>query len=286
MTFVGKVLVVVQLAMSLCFIAFAGAVYTAQKNWKTAALKARDDLDKEKKAFSAREAELTGNLAQRTTERDNEKARADGFQAQTDDLNKRIALKDRENQTLKSENETQRSEAQISAEEATQRREESKRRLTENTQLHASRDGLLIEKRKFEDQIFALNVERQSMIEKHNQLLDKHVKLEQLVRTLGADVNSTTTVASKDAPPPVVEGLVLTTRKGDREGTEFIEISIGSDDGLLKGHDLFVYRNDGKGKYLGKIRLVFVSPDRAVGTVIEKARNGVIEKGDSVTSKL
>src|SRR3970040_390648 len=36
MTFVGKVLVVVQVFLSLCFMAFAGAVYTVQQDWKAA----------------------------------------------------------------------------------------------------------------------------------------------------------------------------------------------------------------------------------------------------------
>jgi len=31
---------------------------------------------------------------------------------------------------------------------------------------------------------------------------------------------------------------------------------------------------------------VYVTPDRAVGVVILRAKNGVIERGDNVTSKL
>jgi len=66
---------------------------------------------------------------------------------------------------------------------------------------------------------------------------------------------------------------------------------LGSDDGLSKGHQLFVYRfgtieNGNRPKYLGKIELVYVDPDKAVGTVIDAAKNGVIEKGDHVNSKL
>ena len=90
-------------------------------------------------------------------------------------------------------------------------------------------------------------------------------------------------------PPPVVEGVVMDARKSARQGTEFVEISLGSDDGLAKGHSLFVYRgaNGGdRGKYLGKIEIVYVTPDKAVGTVVERAKNGVIQKGDNVTSKL
>ena len=37
MTTVGKILVVLHLVLSVIFMAFAGAVFTAQKNWRTAA---------------------------------------------------------------------------------------------------------------------------------------------------------------------------------------------------------------------------------------------------------
>ena len=42
MTTVGKILVVLHLFLSVLFMAFAGAVYTAQKNWRTTAMTATD----------------------------------------------------------------------------------------------------------------------------------------------------------------------------------------------------------------------------------------------------
>ena len=87
-------------------------------------------------------------------------------------------------------------------------------------------------------------------------------------------------------PPPDVTGVVMNMRPGQTGRSDLIEISLGSDDGLSRGHSMYVYNNEGDGKYLGRITLVYVTPDRAVGAVMEKSRNGVIKKGDHVTSKL
>ena len=64
---------------------------------------------------------------------------------------------------------------------------------------------------------------------------------------------------------------------------DFVEISIGSDDGLLKGHQLDVVRGD---KYLGKIRVVEATADKAVCEVVHKNKYGIIQRGDNVTTKL
>ena len=41
-----------------------------------------------------------------------------------------------------------------------------------------------------------------------------------------------------------------------------------------------------RAKFLGMIRIVKTYPDKAVGEVIEGTRNGVIQKGDNVTTKI
>ena len=82
----------------------------------------------------------------------------------------------------------------------------------------------------------------------------------------------------------VVECGVLTTKKGDRNGSELVEISLGSDVWRAKGHKLYVYRAVGKGKYLGTIRLDMVDYRTAVGVVIQSSKSGEIQRGDDVTT--
>ncbi len=285
MTFVGKLLVVVQVILSICFMAFAGAVFTAQSNWKKKAETAQADLAKSRDDFNTKEQKLRQDLATITTERDNEKTRADGLQAQTDNLKQMTTQLERDKDALTAENGNLRAQAQISAEEANQRLEEAKLQRAENKALHESRDNLLVQTRNLEKQLFVADAAQKTMVERHNQTLSRLAFVEEYLRRKGLDADPKE-IAGKDAPPPIVEGLVLNTKKGDRDATDFVEISLGSDDGLLKGHDLFVFRTDGETKFLGKIRIVYVTPDRAVGTVVEKARNGVIQKGDNVASKL
>ena len=96
--------------------------------------------------------------------------------------------------------------------------------------------------------------------------------------------------AAQNDPPPILEGMVINAAENAKGSVDLVEISLGSDDGLVKGHKLFVFRSglqsDEDAKYLGQIELVFVDSDHAVGTVIEKAKSGIIKKGDNVTSKL
>ena len=101
--------------------------------------------------------------------------------------------------------------------------------------------------------------------------------------------NDPKAVAGLQTPPPAVDGQVLETKRGGRSGSDLVEISLGTDDGLVEGHKLSVFRpavNDRAAKFLGEIKIVYVTPDRAVGTVVSRAKNGIIEKGDGVTSKL
>ena len=97
-------------------------------------------------------------------------------------------------------------------------------------------------------------------------------------------------VAALSEPPPPVEAIVRDVLKDQANRPKFIHITAGSDDGLQDGHVLDIYRtaerNNGRAKYLGKIRLTLVEPDEAVGVVVESARNGIIEVGDNATTKL
>jgi len=77
----------------------------------------------------------------------------------------------------------------------------------------------------------------------------------------------------------------------DRGGR--VEINIGSDDGLIRGHELTVYRVDRRAQpvrprvteYIGRIRILVIDPDGAVGKVIELLEGKEIQEGDTVTAR-
>jgi hypothetical protein len=66
-----------------------------------------------------------------------------------------------------------------------------------------------------------------------------------------------------------------------------MEISIGADDGIFVGMELYLFRTDPMPEYLGKVRVTAVDPDQAVALVIGKTVNGKkIKEGDNVSSTL
>jgi hypothetical protein len=82
--------------------------------------------------------------------------------------------------------------------------------------------------------------------------------------------------------PPKLDGVVLASRANG-----LVEISIGSDDGLQRGHEAYIWRNQGgESKFVGKIEIVQTTPEKAVGKVIPSYRKSPIERDDRVVTKL
>ena len=127
-------------------------------------------------------------------------------------------------------------------------------------------------------------------VAKNKDLLGRVSILQQALEANGITADPTE-LAGRASPPPRIDGVILDSRPPQRQGaSELVEISLGSDDGLKKGHEMSIYRAGSKGgpqpRFLGKIVIVKTEPDKAVGQVIEGSRNGVIQKGDNVTTKL
>ena len=80
-------------------------------------------------------------------------------------------------------------------------------------------------------------------------------------------------------PPAGIRGTVTEVRPGG-----FVEISIGSDSGVVKGHHLDIIRHrEGRSSYIGKIEITSVVADRAVAKIMPEFRRGVVQRDDEVT---
>jgi len=285
MTFVGKVLVVVQVVLSVCFMTFAGAVYTVQTNWK----KKADDLGKQVASLqsASRDAdqEFTDYKTTATANLKAQKTRADTFQAQAAGLAQQVAALKADNERTATESNRQTELARVANIEAGERRKEALRQGAVNKNLHTLIDKLVAQVRGLEDAVYGRDRTMKAVSRRHTQLLQQVAFLRKVVR-LNRLSTDPAEYAGKNTPPPSVTGVVLNTLPGQRQRATLIEISIGSDDGLVKGNKLDVYRSAGKGSYLGKIRIVYVTPDKSVGELIEKTKNGVIKRGDNATTKL
>jgi hypothetical protein len=66
-----------------------------------------------------------------------------------------------------------------------------------------------------------------------------------------------------------------------------LEITIGADDGLVVGHELYLYRVSPSPEYLGKVKIISVDPDQAVAKVVGNTYMGKkIKEGDIVSSTI
>jgi hypothetical protein len=70
----------------------------------------------------------------------------------------------------------------------------------------------------------------------------------------------------------------------EKDGNQ-VSITVGSDAGLQVNHMLGVYRTQPQPKFVGTIRIISVTPQRAVGRVVDGA-SGALQVGDEVTSQL
>jgi chromosome segregation ATPase len=282
MSFVGKILVVVQVVLTILFMAFAGAVYSVQQNWRDAANKQKEQVQKTSQERDALRQEFEGFKTAAEMQLQEQKNLVTELTGKTTVFENQVAMLDATNQDLTRELDTAREQARLNSDEADYRRRQSETQLGVNATLHKSRDELVADLRTLNDKLFALELQQKDMVAKYNDVLQQNAKYRSILtrNKLPTDID---TLTAGETPPPKVDGLVLDTRKSDRGNVELVEVSIGSDDGLAIGHELVVYRGD---KYLGKIRLTYVTPDRAVGSVVEPARNATIQRGDNVTTQL
>jgi hypothetical protein len=282
MSTVGKVLVVAQIAFSILLMAFAAGVSSVQTNWKQREQTVRKELDKTKKDLGTAQQEMqkvrtAQALSEKTLKDAADKARgeADATRGRNKQLQAQLTQ-------ARAERENVQAEAEIAGQEARARRDEAVTLREINAQLHQSRDELLTQNRQQTDKIVSLDQAAKTMVEKHNKLLNEDAILKKFLRIKGFDADPRE-LAGAAEPPPVLDTVVLQIKKGNRNGSELVEIDAGSDVGLAKGHVMFVYRGV---KYLGKIRLDMVDYRTAVGVVIDSTKNGEIQRGDIVTTKL
>ncbi len=78
-----------------------------------------------------------------------------------------------------------------------------------------------------------------------------------------------------DGAPPERNGNIL----GIDRALSLVSVSIGSDDGIRIGHELDISRDD---RYIGRLKIVKVEPNRAVASILKDHNEGFIEEGDRV----
>lgn len=286
MSFVGKVLIVVQVVMSLCFMAFAGAVYVTHENWQTKF----QDAEQQIAALNKSKTDIEANLAQARQEK--EKLETDltqqvnqqklAFQteeAQVKDLTARL-------NNVNTALERQTALAVAKQTEATNREQESEVLRKQNSDLQKRVDEVSAELNTERDKSFNLEVAKRQIEERFSKLQIQTAFLEKIVRKFQLPTDPAVVEALPN-PPPKLEGLVEEVEKGRTNRTQFVVITVGADDGLKVGHQLEVMgTRDQRPIYLGMVKVITVHPDKAVCEVVAPGKLGDIEVGDYVTTTL
>jgi hypothetical protein len=284
MTFVGKLLVIFQVVLSLFFMAFAITVFNVQTDWKKNAQSAKSqvqvaanetkDLQAAYDKFKTDQNAMVLELTDRAEKAEAKNKALTGDLALTkSDLN--AALTERDNQTT---------QARVSSEEADSRRAEALEQAKQNKKLYAQNIKLGTKLTQEESKVFNLTIAKQVMQAKHNNLLEKLATINEIALARKYDINIANYKA-ETAPAPELDGLIIDTVNNKRGIVDLVEITLGSNDGIAKGHVLSVYREK-NAKYKGAIRIISVEPNKAVGSVIPQMKTGIIERGDNVTTKL
>ena len=290
MNLVGKIFVVVIFVMSLVFMAFAMAVYATHRNWREVVMLPRDQLTADKEVglkfqyedVKTRNDALKDQLDKLTRERDAEKAAK--IQALTKLENELDVLKKerKELETGYAELEKQKRDS-VAAMHATQKnasdyRQELERKREKLLQAQQDRDAHFKEVGRLTDELHQAVNDKEQLRKRMADVSNDLAKAREALRYFDIDEASD----YKSKVPPRVDGLVLATPSAN-----LVEVSLGSDDGIRKGHQLEVYRTSGGvSTYVGRVEVVKTAPDRSVCKVDPKYQNSNMVKGDRVASKI
>jgi len=287
MSLVGKIFTVTILLLSLVVMSFAILVYETQKNWRDVVMNEKPSADKQLGLLPQlkQEKDETEKLKQARQEAIDEATalKAEKRQALAKLEEEKIGLKEENDRLQKAHKELVDGERKAAAatlasqNSATESRKEAESLRADVRTANKNRDEELAKVVTLTDELHQSVNELNRLKDLNSRLAGDLAKAKKLLDDNGLSLDS-----APGNTPPRVEGVVLATH-----GNDLVEISIGSDDGLQKGHRLEVYRVDGvSNPYLGRIEIVRTEPDKSVAKIDPNYRKGAIQKGDRVASKL
>ncbi len=115
----------------------------------------------------------------------------------------------------------------------------------------------------------------------NSDLRERVAKYTTLLQSKGLSTDITQ-IKGMENPPPVTGQVKKVDPTNKR-----LEITIGSDDGLVVGHELYLYRTKPRAEYLGRGQIIAVDPDQSVVRVLGSTVQGKkIKEGDIVSSTI
>ena len=258
MNLVGKILVMLIMVMSLVFMAFAVAVYSTHKNWDEAVNRDPSTVKPGQTAglkFQLRD--LQDKNAKLETQKEELKLAKQTLDAQLADLNKKYA--------------EEQNRANLSTAELKDRSAQVAQLRADIEAAQTERDDHFREVVRKTDEFNKASIELQTIKEINDRLAKTLAQAKLTAERAGINL----------AASPVslkLDGVV--TASNPTSG--MIEVSLGSDDGLARGQTLEVHR---AGRYLGKVEVLTLWPEKAVAKIIPEYLKGRIERDDRVATR-
>jgi hypothetical protein len=281
MNLVGKIFVVLIFVMSLVFMTAAVFTYATHRNWRDVVLNPEKGLQfqlKEAKDVSKKlETEKESLQTTLDKEKVNRRAALAKLENEVEELKKQRDLDQKKLDGLtKSEREAVATMQALQAAEGSLRKETEAIR-AQKRKADQDRDAAMKVVVERTDDLQQNALEMKTLRARNKTLVDDLTKAKSVLLQFNLDPNKDYSNVA-----PEVDGVVLATL-----GNGVIEISIGADDGLKKGHVLEVFRQaEGVNKYLGRVEVIQAAPEKSVCKTVPGMQKGTIQVNDRVASKL
>jgi hypothetical protein len=281
MTFVGKILVLVITGLALVFLGVSTVVFTTATNWKDATKAEREKVNKLQAQTRDLSAELDAakkdKAALETTYKNAVKQQEDKVAAVEADIQRAQAEITQSRTAL----EVAQQNAKTSLDEAASNRQETLQLREQKAAVEKQANEFKLRQTELNDKIRELSRMLETATNNSNDLRDRVARFQTLLRQNGLSDDISTLKGTES--PPTVRGEIARVDAQNRS----VEITIGSDDGLVPGHELFLFREKPRAEFLGKIKIISVDPDQSVGRVIGATIQGKkIKEGDIVSSTI
>jgi len=282
MTYVGKILVILIMAMSLVFLGVSVTAFVTVTNWKEATAKREAELKKVQGTLSTREAEKKDLEAKLTAAQGELTAKSNAYEERLKAMTTEATTAQGEITQLRTQLTDANTNAGLAVAEAQARTAEMTKLRDQLSASIESGNKLKIEQTDKNVQILTLQRQFEASERSAKGLRENLAKALGQIRKLGGSVDLSQAPSVADIPSDV-EGKVL--RVDARN--EKMELSIGADDGVFVGMELYLFRTEPQPEYLGKVSVKAVDPDQAVAQIIGKPVHGKkIKEGDNVSSTL
>ncbi|MBP88806.1 MAG: hypothetical protein CMJ64_19190 [Planctomycetaceae bacterium] len=273
MTLVGKILTVLILIMSISFMMIAVTVFAAHRNWHDLAMKHKDRIEELSQTNVRLRAEQQRADDRLAIEQAARRFALAALQSRLEQLDSQLSQREQQLTSLQGRFDTDTETLNQNTMNLTNLTNEVQGLRDEIRVAQLDRDVKFTTVVALTDSISGLQGSLLTFREQEVALRERVSRMK-----LVMDAHELTEFTPVVDIPPRVDGIV--TKVGEKV---LVEVSIGSDDGLRKGHTLEVFRNQ---SYLGRVVVKTLAPDRAVCEIIPEYRKGIIKRGDRVATKL